>query len=142
CLKVDASDATLKGLVFNRAPQYAIEVLDGHQNFVLEGCFLGTAPSGAPIPAPFHGSLRFNQNHTNGRVGGTTPAARNLIGVDNGAGLLLAVGPPGFIDGLVAGNLIGTDVSGKHPIGLGGAKGINILGGTNTVIGGTSPDAR
>jgi S-layer homology domain len=142
CLKVDADDVTVKGLVMNRAPQYEIEVLDGHQNFVLEGCFLGTDPSGTQIPAPFHGSLRFNQNHTNGRVGGTTPAARNLIGVDNGAGLLLAVGPPGFIDGLVAGNLIGTDVSGKHPIGLGGAKGINILGGTNTVIGGTSPDAR
>jgi S-layer homology domain len=123
CLKVAADDVTIKGLV-------------------LEGCFLGTDPSGTQIPAPFHGSLRFNQNHTNGRVGGTTPAARNLIGVDNGAGLLLAVGPPGFIDGLVAGNLIGTDVSGKHPIGLGGAKGINILGGTNTVIGGTSTDAR
>src|SRR4030095_10085658 len=45
CLKVDASDATLKGLVFNRAPQYEIEVLDGHQNFVLAGCFLGTRPS-------------------------------------------------------------------------------------------------
>jgi S-layer homology domain len=142
CLKVAADDVTIKGLVMNRAPQYEIDVLDTHQNFVLEGCFLGTDPSGTQIPAPFHGSLRFNQNHTNGRVGGTTPAARNLIGVDNGAGLLLAVGPPGFIDGLVAGNLIGTDVSGKHPIGLGGAKGINILGGTNTVIGGTSPDAR
>jgi hypothetical protein len=142
CLKVAADDVTIKGLVMNRAPQYEIDVLDTHQNFVLEGCFLGTDPSGTQIPAPFHGSLRFNQNHTNGRVGGTTPAARNLIGVDNGAGLLLAVGPPGFIDGLVAGNLIGTDVSGKHPIGLGGAKGINILGGTNTVIGGTSTDAR
>ena len=141
CLKVNASDVTLKGLVFNRAPQYEVEVLDGHQNFVLEGCFLGTDPSGTQVPDPFHGSLRFQQDHTNGRIGGTTPAARNLFGVKNGAGVLLAAGPPGFVNGLVAGNLIGTDITGKINL-IGGGKGLNILGGTNTVIGGTSPESR
>jgi hypothetical protein len=142
CLKVAADDVTIKGLVVNRAPQYEIDVLDTHQNFVLEGCFLGTDPTGTQVPAPFHGSLRFNQNHTNGRVGGTTPAARNLIAVENGAGLLLAAGPPGFVNGLVAGNLIGTDITGKLQPGALGNTGVNILGGTNTVIGGTSPAAR
>ncbi len=141
CLKVAADDVTIKGLVMNRAPQYEIDVLDTHQNFVLEGCFLGTDPAGTQVPAPFHGSLRFNQNHTNGRIGGTTPAARNLFAVNNGAGVLLAAGPPGFVNGLVAGNLIGTDISGKLDL-IDGGKGLDILGGSNTVIGGTSPDAR
>jgi len=141
CLKVNADDVTIKGLVMNRAPQYEIDVLDTHQNFVLEGCFLGTDPGGTQVPAPFQGSLRFNQNHTNGRIGGTAPAARNLFAVNNGASVLLSNGPPGFVNGLVAGNLIGTDISGKLDL-IGGGKGLNLLGGTNTVIGGTSPDAR
>jgi hypothetical protein len=141
CLKVDADNVTIKGLVMNRAPQYEIDVLDTHQNFVLEGCFLGTDPAGTQVPAPFQGSLRFNQNHTNGRIGGTTPAARNLFAVNNGAGVLLAAGPPGFLNGVVAGNLIGTDISGKRDL-IDGGKGLNMLGGSNTVIGGTSAAAR
>jgi len=142
CWGVDASDVTIKGLVMNRAPQYEIEMVDGHQNFVLEGCFLGTDPSGTQVLAPFHGSLNMKQNHVNGRIGGTTPAARNLFAVDNGASVLLGTGPPGFVDGLFAGNLIGTDITGRIDLIDSGSKGLNMLGGTNSVIGGTSADAR
>ena len=141
CMKVAADDVTLKGLVVNRAPQYEIDVLDGHQNFVLEGCFLGTDATGTQVLDPFHGGIEFHQDHQNGRVGGITPAARNLLAVKNGAGTLLANGPPGFVDGLVAGNLMGTDITGTLDLNA-STFALNILGGTNTVIGGTSPDAR
>jgi hypothetical protein len=141
CWKVGADDVTIKGLVVNRAPQYEIDVLDGHQSFVLEGCFLGTDAAGTQVLDPFHGGLEFHQDHQNGRVGGTTPAARNLLAVKNGSGTLLAVGPPGFVGGLVAGNLMGTDITGKLDLNT-STFALNMLGGTNTVIGGTSADAR
>jgi parallel beta-helix repeat protein len=143
CLSVAADDVTVKGLVMNRNnPHYEIDVLDGHRNFVLEGCFLGTDPTGTQVLNPFYGGVQFHQDHQNGRIGGTTPAARNLLSVKNGSpGALLATGPPGFVDGLVAGNLIGTDITGKLDLNT-SSYGLNMLGGSNTVIGGTSPDAR
>ena len=122
---------------------YEIDVLDGHQNFVLEGCFLGTNPTGTRVLNPFYGGVQFHQDHQNGRVGGTTPAARNLLAVKNGtSGALLGSGPPGFVNGLVAGNLIGTDITGRLDLNTSSGPGINMNGGSNTVIGGTSPDAR
>jgi len=144
CLSVNADDVTVRGLVMNRNNlHYDIDVLDGHQNFVLEGCFLGTDPTGTRVLNPFYGGVQFHQDHHNGRVGGTTPAARNLLAVKNGAsGAQLALGPPGFVDGLVAGNLIGTDITGRLDLNTSSGSGINILGGSNTVIGGTSADAR
>ena len=66
------------------------------------------------------------QNHVNGRIGGTTPAARNLFAVDNGASVLLGTGPPGFVDGLFAGNLIGTDITGRIDLIDSGSKGLNM----------------
>ncbi len=144
CLQINADDVTIKGLVMNRNNlHYEIDVLDGHQNFVLEGCFLGTNPTGTQVLNPFYGGVQFHQDHQNGRVGGTTPAARNLLAVKNGtSGALLGSGPPGFVNGLVAGNLIGTDITGRLDLNTSSGPGINMNGGSNTVIGGTSPDAR
>ncbi len=138
CMVVSADDVTLKGFVINRAPQYEIDVTGGHQGFVIEGCFLGTDPSGTQIPAPFQGSLRFSLDANNARIGGTTPAARNLF-----AGLVqLGGGAPGFHDSLVAGNLIGTDITGKKSLNEFGSKGLSLFVGSNNVIGGTTPAAR
>jgi IPT/TIG domain/S-layer homology domain len=142
CLVVNADDVTLKGFVINRCTQYEIEAQTGHQNLVIEGCFFGTDPLGTQVLAPFHGSINLNQGQTNARIGGTTPAARNLFAVDNGAAVLLATGPPGFVDSVFAGNLIGTDITGRIDLIDGGSKGLSMLGGTNSVIGGTTADAR
>ena len=51
-----------------------------HQDFVVEGCFLGTERRRNPGRLePYGGAAVTSRNHTNARIGGTTPAARNLI---------------------------------------------------------------
>lgn len=61
-------------------------------------------------------------------IGGSTPAARNVISA-NGTGVLLE----NNTNSVVSGNFIGTDVSGA--VALGGLNGVHLAGGLNNFIG-------
>lgn len=140
CLKIKADDVTIRGLVVNRCTSHAIDANDlgtTHQNFVVEGCFLGTNADGTQALSPFFSGVNLEEQQ-NARIGGTTPAARNLIAGLNGADHVVLSNSSG---NLVAGNLIGTDVTGLVKITTTHG-GIDIAVGTNNVIGGTSAAAR
>ena len=77
CLEVQADDVTIRGLAINRHAGFGILTTGAHQNFVVEGCFIGTNAAGTQALEPYGGALSV-RNHTNARIGGTTPAARNL----------------------------------------------------------------
>ncbi len=85
-------------------------------------------------------------------IGGTSVALRNIISGNRNQGIAIQ---PGFhtvngsilslaANNTIQGNLIGTDVTGTQPIGNGTSgsfAGIGVLGGSQTMIGGTTPGA-
>ena len=94
-IAVRGSDNTVRGLVVHGF-QTGIEVLDGSRNHI-EGCFIGTDASGTnAVPnrcdGIFLSRIGDTGNPSENTVGGTAPAARNLIsgnscgGVDIGPG--------------------------------------------------------
>jgi hypothetical protein len=139
CLDVAAADTTIKGLVIHGC-ETGIRLQTAAANAVIEGNFLGTDPAGTTPFAASAGAHIAVVAPPNGRIGGTTPAARNLIsgGHDKITVGAFAGGPDGF---LVQGNLVGTDVTGTSRLDNSG-QGIVFLRASNVTIGGTSAAAR
>ena len=133
-LFVSAPNVTIRGLAINRFSVYQIEtsgVLDT-QHLVIEGCFLGISPDGVHNYQVGAGN-GIEVTNLDFRVGGLTPAARNLITHQS----LLRGG------GVVQGNLIGTDATGlRTPAGdaLTG-KGVYLYNSQPITFGGTDPNA-
>jgi parallel beta-helix repeat protein len=70
-------------------------------------------------------------------LGGTTPAARNIVSGNAGDGVFVANG-----NNIVQGNYIGTDITGTVAMGNnGGGGGIFVFAGNNDLIGGAAPGA-
>ncbi len=145
CLFAAADDVTIRGLVVNRCTDKAIATTGAHSDFVLEGCFIGTNAAGTQALAPYGGGVN-PRSQTNARVGGTTPAARNLVSGDSlfgdqiyfGAGITEPVS-----NSLVAGNLVGTDITGLHLIvPPNGSLSMGTGGGSGNMVGGTAAGAR
>jgi hypothetical protein len=140
CLQARADDVTIRGLVVNRCGNYAIKAEDlgvPHQNFVVEGCFVGTSADGTQALNPFFVAVGVDA-FSNARIGGTTPADRNLIsGLGGGIQIVLSNATAAAVQG----NLVGTDVTGMRKITTSVA-GVTIGMGTGNVIGGTSAGAR
>jgi hypothetical protein len=134
--------STVRGLAINRG-HYAGIRLSGVAGMILEGNFIGTDPSGT-VP---HGNTNFgilgNNGPSNVTVGGTTPAARNLISGNGSAGIDFGSAGLGGTGHLIQGNLIGTDATGGNAL-AGQQVGVQIdsAASTNITIGGTTPASR
>src|SRR5207244_6208780 len=138
-LIISASSCTVQGLVINRFVHDEIDIFsDGN---VIAGNFIGTNPAGTvalPNGSGGLGAVIFTSPSSNNTVGGTTPAVRNLISGNVGYGVDI----PGGTGNTVQGNLIGTDVTGAMALGNTGV-GVSTGGlSSNTLIGGTTVDAR
>ena len=144
-LYITAGSSTVRGLVINRFTgcfhncAYGIRIGNVGGN-VIEGNYLGTNVTGtAALPNSAAGVAVFSPNNT---IGGTTPAARNIL---SGNTLGITIDFPNFgnlVQGnLVQGNFIGVDVTGTTAVanGHGVVIGVNAF---NNTIGGTSPEAR
>ena len=74
------SNVTIRGLVINRSPGVAILIFGQGSNFAVEGCFLGTDPTGlTTIDRDNVEGILIDSSALNVRIGGSTPAARNII---------------------------------------------------------------
>src|SRR5689334_25318327 len=110
-LVINAPNCIVRGLVIDGFQHDGIGVCtDGN---VIEGNFIGTNAAGtaaSPNGAGGNGGIVFGFCGTpsNCTVGGTTPAARNLISGNIGSGIALGSGSGNTVQG----NLIGTDVTG------------------------------
>ena len=104
-LELQGSGSTVRGLVINRvgANVYGSGILAaGAGGHVIEGNFIGTDAAGASELANVTG-IRLASGSN--RVGGTVPAARNLVSGNAFEGLTLEAGTGNTI----VGNFIGTD---------------------------------
>jgi hypothetical protein len=135
-LTINAPNCIVRGLVINRFVHNAMDISSNGN--VITGNFIGTDPAGTaalPNGTGGNGAVIFNGSSSNNTVGGTTPAARNLISGNVGTGVNI----PGS-GTMVQGNLIGTDITGTLALGNSGI-GVNISA-SNNLVGGATTDAR
>jgi parallel beta-helix repeat protein len=131
-----SGNSVVRGLAINRGKWAGIRI-SGVAGMTIEGNFIGTDPSGtAPLPNVDFG-IQANNGPSNITIGGTTPAARNLISGNGMQGINFGSGGNGGTGHLVQGNLIGTDASGGNAL-AGNQTGIVTSSSMNITIGGTT----
>ena len=111
---------------------YGIVLAGGDAAF--EGNLIGTNAAGSAALGNLDVGLWLNS--TGNTVGGTATGAGNVVSGNGGDGILIQ-----FPDNLVAGNLVGTDLTG-HAAVPNRSNGISMIGSaTGNTIGGTTPGA-
>ena len=134
-ISISAGSSTVRGLVINHGGNSGISV-DTNGNNVIEGNFIGTNAAGVTdTTLGTSTGVLIQFGSSNNLVGGTTPAARNLIS-NNSTGVALFGGSAN----LVQGNFIGTDRTGSQD--LGNSTAISVSASANNIIGGDTAGAR
>ena len=82
---ITAGNSRIKGLVINKFGDEGIKIRVGGNN-IIEGNFIGTNLSGTAAQGNFGGVAIDNANNL---IGGTTPAARNVISGNQFEGISL-----------------------------------------------------
>src|SRR5262249_52399123 len=115
-LRIDVSNTTIRGLVVNdpsattTSGTYAFYFTGSGDQLV--GNFIGTDPTGTQAVGNFVGIE--NYSASNLTIGGTTPAARNIISGNSYGYNIGGLGTGGI---QIEGNYIGTDSSGTKAVG-------------------------
>jgi titin len=135
-LVVSAGNSTVRGLAINNFNGAGIK-LDSSGNNTIAGNYIGTDTTGTLSRPNLYGILV--QGVPTNTIGGTTPAARNLISGNAGEGIIIQLS--GASGNKVQGNYIGTDVTGTADLGNNGS-GVLVQAGAATVtVGGTTTGA-
>jgi hypothetical protein len=141
CIDVTGNDVTLRGLVVNNSVGAGFGIWTvGGERLVVEGCYIGTAPDGMSLKGA--GSYAVLISLPGARIGGTTPAARNLIARGTDTGLIQTVANNTTIQG----NLFCTDRTGEAIMPGAPLTGLNypvllVFGSSTNLVGGTAPGA-
>jgi CSLREA domain-containing protein len=136
-LTITGGTSVVRSLVLNRFNNLAIG-LSGTGGNRLEGSFIGTDVTGS---TSLLNSLGIGIARVSGNtVGGTVPAARNIISGNNLGGI--EIEPFGSSGNNIQGNYIGTNAAGTGALGNRNNFGVSSGGGTGgDTIGGTAPGA-
>jgi hypothetical protein len=122
------ANSTIQGLMITNFDGSGIEIQDP-DGVKIEGNFLGVGSTGTTdLGNGVQGVKVFDDNTLTGgaTIGGTTPAARNLISGNDFDGVEIIHGT----DNRVLGNIIGTDRNGTANLGN-GFNGVNIVQGSS-----------
>lgn len=130
---IQAGPSTIQGLSVNRVQggnSAAIRV--AANGSTISGNFIGVDPSGAIARANGCNGVRVESSGN--AIGGSTPAARNVISATGGCGINLVISGN---DNAVLGNVIGSNASGTSAL---GGLGIDLSDdATGNTVGGTTP---
>ncbi len=141
-LDISGGHTTIEGLAINGFTNSGINIFVNGSN-VITGNFIGTNAAGTSAVANQADGININTGSTNNTIGGTTPAARNLISGNGNAGL--GIFSSGTSNNTIEGNYIGTNAAGTAAIANGtngGWDGVDVSGGaTSNTIGGTTAGA-
>lgn len=132
-LHIAGGNSTLRGLVMSGAASFGGSIVLGSGNNIIEDCYIGTNADATAVAARRSGA-GISVNGSNNRIGGTAPAARNVISGATDRGIEITAGSGNLIEG----NYIGTNAAGTAALGNGW--GIVFNASANTV-GGTAPGA-
>ncbi|HEY3855867.1 MAG TPA: hypothetical protein VGO67_15870 [Verrucomicrobiae bacterium] len=149
-LSVQAGNTTVRGLVINGVGSRGIFVSPNYNsppqaNVVIAGNFIGVSPAGtavatnnleAGIEVDGYGLLSGVQ------IGGANPADRNIISGNGGPSLNTTSAGIYVYEAngvTIQGNYIGTDATGRIPIGNNGAGVLLYSGDNETLVGGGGP---
>ncbi len=128
------SGSTIRGLAINGFQGDGIEINDSDNN-IITGNFIGTNVAGnAAVANGLMGVFITGDSDTN-RIGGNTPAERNLISANTGSGI--EINGTTASSNTILGNLIGLNAAGTADLGN-TLNGISIVDSGNNTIGGTS----
>ena len=136
-LVVSNGNSTVRGLVINRFGDAGIILLGSGGN-TIEGNHIGTDVTGTIALGNMNNGVIIFDSADN-LIGGTTPAARNVISGNNPTAI--AMRESGATGNKVQGNYIGTDSTGTAPLGNGVGMAFGFDANNNT-IGGTTVGAR
>ena len=136
-IQITGGDSTVQGLVINRTQGAEIDLVTG--NDLVEGNILGPDVSGTAA-FPVNSSTGIQIGSLGNTIGGTTPAARNLISANYGYGIIYSATNQSGTNNQVKGNLIGTDRTGTRALGnqsggILGEAGSFIVGGSEAGAG-------
>lgn len=135
-LNLTTDNSTIQGLVINRFFSSGIRIY-GSLN-VVQGNFIGTNANGTAAQGNGDGVLVSGSASIKNLIGGTTPAARNLLSGNSGSGAFITDGAAGG-GHTVQGNYIGTNAAGTGAVGNG--YGVTLIS-RSSVIGGNNRNAR
>ena len=133
-LTIKAGGSTVRGLAIGNFRNNAGILLNGCDNNLIQGNYVGVAADGTTQRQNSRGIVLTNSS--NNVIGGTTAAARNVISGNGSSGI--------DIDGdsnVIQGNFIGTNAAGTAQISSPGGVSINNPSSTNNLIGGTAAGA-
>ena len=137
-LMLGGSGSLVRGLIINRRVGIALVGTGGHR---VEGNFIGSNADGSAGFADGQVGVTVVTNSHNNVIGGTTPAARNLISGNN-TGVVISSSSTPILGTQIIGNLMGTNAAGTAAIANETAISLVSVGGKNTLIGGTTAAAR
>jgi hypothetical protein len=132
-LVLSGGGSTVEGLAITRFNDGIL--ISGAGASTITGNFLGTNPSGTAQGLANQTGIEVQTSGNT--LGGTKPALRNVISGNNNQGILLDDGASG---NLVAGNYIGTDISGGNRLGNNGG-GVVLEDAPQNTIGGNGSGA-
>jgi len=132
-LQIAASNCVVRGLYLTSFSGDGLEIASG-ANSAVEGCVIGLDAANMDLGNTGNGVL---VNAPVGRIGGTTPAARNLLSGNQGCGVRVDAGGAGS---LVQGNFVGPDASGALDRGN-ATDGVLLSGVTGCTVGGAMAGA-
>ncbi|WP_284186858.1 cadherin domain-containing protein, partial [Zoogloea oryzae] len=137
-LGAGAGGSTIRGLAinsFNSSNGYALYLMAGADNNVIEGNIIGLDADGTTA-VPTMSNFGVYVASSGNTIGGTTTAARNVLSNNVNAGVALYGS-----NNVVIGNYIGTDATGTLARGNGN-DGADVYGGANNRVGGTTAAER
>jgi parallel beta-helix repeat protein len=136
-LEIESTDGSvIRGLVINRFDSGIMIHGDSAGNRI-EANFIGTDPTGTLDRGNINDGVTISDGPSESMVGGTTPAARNVISGNSDTGILVVNANGNRIQG----NYVGTDKSGTKDLGNTDG-GVSMFDTTGNTVGGTTTTSR